>query len=239
SPAAPSPTPGPGAAAKADANPVAPAWGPKSATATAEKSEVRLGEPFTVQVDVRHDKGEVWSLKAGARLDPFQLRSVQSRTEPSDELEITHLTLELALFKLGSQTVPDLPLVATASHPGSAQAPHEFSLPGPTVKGVASPKSDSKKRDIRGPVPFKVTSFRVLLYALAALAVLGLGLWGYRWWRHRPRREAIALAPPVPEDQLAMQSLSALEAEGLPARGRFKEFHLRLSEILRRYLGDR
>ena len=232
----------------------APAWGPKSATATAERTQVHLGEPFTLTVEVRHDKGEVWTLKPGAKLDPFKLRSVTSAIQPaggsgnssagtpSGELEMTTLKLELALFELGSHVVPDLELVATTPKGKSAQdqvTAHEFSLPGPEVKGVTSQGGGKQKSDIRGPVPFKVTSFRSLLYVLAALAILGAALWGFRVWRNRPRRQTAVLTPAVPEDQTALQALSALEAEGLPARGQFKEFHLALSEILRRYLGER
>jgi hypothetical protein len=234
----------------------APAWGPRSATAIAQRTEVHLGEPFTVTVEVRHDKGEVWTLKPGAKLDPFKLRSVTSAVQEGGDLETTRLSLELALFQLGPHVVPDLELVAalpkSSKAPKASPAPvaapgapidsaaHAFSLPGPHVTGVATKGGGSKeKSDIRGPVPFKVTSFRMLLYVLAALAVLGAAWWAYLYWRNRPRREVAVMTPAVPEDQTALEALSALEAEGLPARGRFKEFHLGLSEILRRYLGER
>jgi hypothetical protein len=232
------------------AAPAAPAWGPKSATATAQRTEVHLGEPFTVTVEVRHDKGEVWTLKPGSKLDPFSLRSVTSAVAPASppesgggqaarDLELTRLTLELALFELGPHVVPDLELVAATPKAKPPQAPHEFSLPGPAVKGIPTQGGSKQKSDIRGPVPFKVTSFRALLYVLAALLVLAAALLGIRAWRKRPRREITTLTPAVPEGQLALEALTALESQGFPARGRFKEFHLSLSEILRRYLGDR
>jgi hypothetical protein len=231
--------PTPSASATATGKPVAPVWGPKSATATAERTEVHLGEPFTVTVEIRHEQAEVWTLKPGPKLDPFKLRSVTSAVQASGDLETTRLTLELALFELGPHAVPDLELVAATPKAKPPASPREFSLPGPQVKGIASAKTDQKKRDIRGPVPFKVTSFRVLLYGLAALALLAAALWGWRAWRNRPRLESAVLAPAVPEDQTALEALTALESQGLPARGRLKEFHLELSGILRRYLGDR
>jgi hypothetical protein len=218
-----------------------PAWGPKSATATAQRTEVHLGEPFTVTVEIRHDKGEVWTLKPGAKLDPFSLRSVTSAVAPAPagDLETTRLTLELALFQLGPHVVPDLELVAAMPTAKPPQSPHAFSLPGPEVKAIPTPGGSKQKSDIRGPVPFKVTSFRVLLYLLAALALIAAAWLAIRAWRKRPRRELTVLTPAVPEDQLALEALTALESQGLPAGGRFKEFHLALSEILRRYLGER
>jgi hypothetical protein len=232
------PSPGTAADAPVSATGFA-AWGPKSAKATAERTEVHLGEPFTVTVEVRHTTGEVWMLEPGTKLDPFKLRSVTRAVQPSGDLEITKLSLELALFDLGPHAVPDLQLVASTPGAKPPQAPHEFSLPGPLVKGVASATKDAKKRDIHGPVPFKVTSFRVLLYLLGAAAILAAAAWGFAMWRKRPRPETVAISPPIPEDQVALAALTGLEIQGLPANGRFKEFHLALSEILRRYLSDR
>ena len=213
--------------------PVSTWGGPKSATATAEKTEVRLGEPFFVTLDVRHAKGEKWSLQPGERLEPFKVRSQQE--VKTDDPELTRLSVELALFQLGPHAVPDFDLIAQV--PG--EPPHELKLPGPMVKGIDALGKDRERRDIKGPVPFKVATYRPLLYLLGALAA-GALLWlGIRAWRRRPKRTLAELAPRIPDDQLALTALATLETEALPASGRFKEFHLQLSEILRRYLGAR
>jgi hypothetical protein len=211
-----------------------PSWGgPKSATATAEKTQVRLGEPFFVTIDVRHAKGEKWSIRPGEHFEPFELRSQQE--VKTDDPELTRLKVELALFQLGPHAVPDFDLLAQT--PG--EPPHDLKLPGPMVKGIDELGKDRERRDIKGPVPLEVTTFRPLLYLLGAI-VAGALIWlGIRAWRRRPKRTLAELAPRIPDDQIALTALTTLEAEGLPAGGHFKEFHLRLSEILRRYLSAR
>lgn len=225
------------AAAPAAQLPVATqAWaGPKSATATAERTNVRLGEPFNVTVEIRHPKGERWSLAEGVKLEPFALRAQSPSTQPSGADEITRLQLELSLFKLGAHAVPDLALVAETQ----GSPPHAFSLPGPMITGVAGKGKDKERRDIRGPVPFSVTSFKPLLYVLGALIALALAFLAFHYWKNRPRPEPVARLPVIPEDRVALEALALLEAEGLPTSGRFKAFHLRLSEILRGYLSAR
>jgi hypothetical protein len=85
-----------------------------------------------------------------------------------------------------------------------------------------------------------LTSLRWVFLILAVLTGLGLLAYAVRWWRRRPKRgPVVPLTPPVPADEVALNGLRDLEAEGLPALGRFKEFHLRLSELLRTYLGNR
>lgn len=226
-PAAPLPTVAAAPAASSD-------WpGPKSATARAEKTEVRLGEPFTVTIEIRHAKGERWSLQGGQKLDPFKLRD--SKEVATGDPELTRLSVELALFQLGPHDVPDLVLLAQAA----GAAPHELRLPGPTIKGVDHLGKDRERRDIKGPVPYTVTTLRPLLYLGGALALGLLAWWLARAWARRARRQVAAVVPAIPEDQVALTALTALEGEALPAGGHVKEFHLRLSEILRRYLGDR
>ena len=208
--------------------------GPEAAAARASKDEVRLGEPFEVTVDIKHAPGEQWSLDAGQKLDPFALIAQSSTVSAQGKLEVTHLTLKLALFKLDQNAVPEMKLVAR-DRAGQA---HQLSLPGPTVKGIAPDLGkDKEKRDIHAPVPVLVPNYRLLWLALGILAALALAIWGFLWWRRRPERaRAIPAAPPIPADEEALTSLAALEAEGLPARGELKDFHLRLSIIFRMYL---
>ncbi len=212
--------------------------GPDSASAKADRSEVRLGEPFTVTVTVKHAPGERWSLAPKQSLKPFVIVGAPPKAEaaPAGTREVTTLSLRLALFELDSRTVPDLGLVAT-----DGRASHDFSLPGPTVKGVAPDLAkDRGRRDIAGPLSFYVRNLRLLWIALGALGALALAAAGIVWWRRRPARARAAPdAPPRPEDELALEALARLEAEGLASQGRAKEFHLRLSEALRGYLGAR
>jgi hypothetical protein len=213
-----------------------PTGGPKSAVARADHSEVRLGEPFVVNLTVKHDPKEAWSVATDQSYAPFSLRGQSRRTYREGPLVVDELKLTLALFLLGPHPVPDLKLQgSTAGQPDAT-----FNLPGPVIKGVAPEiEKDKEKRDILGPVAVRVTTLRLLGWLAAALLLAGLVFGAVRLWRRRPHRELAVPVPIRPPHEVALEALSRLEAKGLPAKGQFKVFHLELSEILRRYLGER
>lgn len=55
------------------------------------------------------------------------------------------------------------------------------------------------------------------------------------WLRHRRKKEAVLARPRSPEE-IAHEELRALLAANLPGRGEFKEFYVRLTGIVRRYI---
>jgi hypothetical protein len=63
---------------------------------------------------------------------------------------------------------------------------------------------------------------------------------GAIWWIARRRRLApVPEVPPEPAEVVALRELAALEADHLVANGRFEEFYVRGSHILREYAGRR
>src|SRR6185503_13339363 len=93
--------------------------------------------------------------------------------------------------------------------------------------------------DIRPPADVPVRSYRMLYWLAGALALLALGFFAFRAWR-RPKTAVVA--PPKPKEPIEVRArlaLDALRAMDLPGNRQFREFHFRLSEILRGYLGER
>src|SRR6185295_4981026 len=82
-----------------------------------------------------------------------------------------------------------------------------------------------------------------ILGALAVLALAGLAWWLWRRYRRRPPKPVAApVAAPVAVESAwarAVRELDRLLAQGLVANGRVKEFHVLLSEIVKRFLGGR
>lgn len=71
-----------------------------------------------------------------------------------------------------------------------------------------------------------------------ALLLLALAL---AWWLRRRRRPKAAIVPIIrqrPADEVALEALRRLDTRRLPVDGKFKEYYVALSEILRRYLED-
>jgi len=81
-----------------------------------------------------------------------------------------------------------------------------------------------------------ISAVQLLLVILIALILLAGVIWWILWLR-RKRAERLAI-PPTPYE-VATTALQALLSEGLPERGESKQFHQRLSGILRQYLEER
>jgi hypothetical protein len=104
---------------------------PLSFHATAEKAEVRLGEPFAYEIEVRHPPEESYALPAELALEPFQAEGGRCRRETRGDETVTSCAMRLALFALGTVDVPDLPL---AVHGPAGDG--VLAVPGPRITGV-------------------------------------------------------------------------------------------------------
>ena len=95
-------------------------------------------------------------------------------------------------------------------------------------------------RDIKAPLEIPFGIFTLLPWLLGLLALAAAGYWLYRRYRRRARPEVIApVAPLRPADEVALESLAALEASGLLELGEIKTYHIRVSDIVRVYAEDR
>jgi hypothetical protein len=205
---------------------------PAGYRASAEESEVRLGEPFTYEIEVRHPPEESYALPPAPDLAPFHATPGACRRARRGDEVVTTCLLTLALLDLGPHDVPEIRL-RVATPDGEAS----LAVPGPRVEGVGvlDPTVDAGAlplRDVAPPVPLLLRSWRLVAWAGALLAAAALALLAVRALR---RRVAEPEAP-VPAHERLARELDALEAEALAASGRSREHWVRLSAMVRAYL---
>lgn len=135
--------------------------------------------------------------------------------------------------------VPALPI--TLGRPSGRTAtvctkPVAFTAESPTA---SAPNAEARPN--AGPLPQR-EPFTALRWALAvlgtALLLAPLLLWLWKKWKSRPA-PVVEAPPPPPHWVVAKAALDALATSGLVEAGRFDEFFDRVSDIVRRYLGDR
>ncbi len=142
----------------------------------------------------------------------------------------------------GTMAVPDQ-IVPTRSVIAGTDQPtfRTFETPGGGVEGQDGPNVADGYFARHGPLPYRVFNWPLFI-ALCVLGGVGLGIGvGVLVKRYLDARR-IDPGPPVdprPAHVIAYAELEALLALNLPADGRVGEFYVRLSEIVRRYLGRR
>ncbi len=205
----------------------------------ATPTTVQLGEPFAVEIVVTHVPEQRYELATPGDLGDFEYLGQERQRQDGSDSATTTLHARLSAFSLGALKTPGLTL--EVSTPGGVVT---LPVPPTDVEVVSSLPPEAEQQganlmDVRPPEDVPVRTWR-LLYALLALAALGLAGWALARWLKRPRPLVAApVKPPEPLDVRTLAALDALASENLPAQQQFKPFYFRLSEILRGYLGER
>lgn len=140
-------------------------------------------------------------------------------------------------FLAGDYTVPPLPVSYWKEGEGGNPKSVLETEPVPiTVASVIDPNVEPGFKDIGGPVilndPVPWVRYAILLVLLAA--ALGAAYW-YKFVRVPPPTPA---ASPVPPHQRALEALEAIQRAKLVEQGLYKEYYIRVSDVLRRYMEE-
>ncbi len=199
---------------------------------------VKLGEPTTLEIVVTHDPAQRYELKTPSDLGDFEYLGQERSRVDGKGTSTTTLEVKLSAFKLGELNTPALELEVAAPE-GSAT----LSVPAAKLTVDSSLPADTQTKgenlyDVKPPEEVPIRSWR-LLYVLAGLLALAAIAYGVMRYLARPKPVApVYVPPPEPLHVRVTRQLDELAAENLPAKGQFKPFYFRLSEIIRGYLGE-
>lgn len=152
---------------------------------------------------------------------------------PGNTVTITAIPL-----KPGSQPFPRILL----KDPGTGQAVAELT-PTPLEVGSVIQQGDPRATQPEAaeppvglPFPFwVVVAMAVLAVLLAAALIYGI----VRLIKNRRAKIPFIAKPLRPEDEIALEALAKLEQEDWLAKGLYKPYYFRVSEIMKAYIGAR
>lgn len=216
--------------------PVLPLEEPKVA-ATASKTEVSVGEAFTVEVRATGPAGTTFTFPPEVAQDTFELRSAPAGESPLPPGVHRYVA---AVFALGDAQVPAIPVryrLGDGTEGDVATAPVALKV----VSLLPRDKGEQKLADIRGPmgVPIGRAFWVGLAVLLLLLAGLAFRLWSRRKRTARTAPAATVLVPALAPDEEARRALDALLASGRLARGEYRPFYIELTAVAKRYLERR
>jgi Domain of unknown function (DUF4381) len=209
-------------------------------TLEVDRQELAIDGRIRMSVQLEVPPGRLAALPdLSDQLGPFAV-VVQSPTESSSASGVTLLRryYDLEPEGVGELTVPPL-VVPVRDRQGSQDAVHEVRTePVPiTVTSVVPEGADyTEPKDIAPPMSLPQPGWPIAVWALLGVAA-GVSAAAVLFWRRRGRR-AVAVRP-QPAHLVALAELDRLQQTELSDEARLEAFYVRLSAILRRYLGWR
>lgn len=190
-----------------------------------------LGEPVTAVFEAELGPGETLILDLLKSATSYFAVTASIEEKPAAS-GARRWRVELVPLDLGKREIAlhwNLKGASGESRPAAMTFP--LDIKEPESAGGGQPEL----RDIKGPRAARPALWPWLLALLTAAAAY------WAWKRRKPALPAPAAAPVEvrPPEVVAEAELAELEASGLWTEGRHKEFYLRLTEILRRYLERR
>lgn len=215
-------------------------------TAVPSKSEVTVGEVFTVEVRASGPTGTAWTFPEQAGNDSVEIRpappvgapaGAPAGSAPVASAPVSPGTAryEAVVFALGDVELPSIPVkyrLAGGDEGEVSTAP----VPLRIVSMLPKEDGEPKLADIHAPLPLPIGAAFWIGLAVLALVAASLILW---WRRRRVRPAGEPVARELPPDAEARQALERLAASGARQRGEYRAFYIALTEIAKRYLERR
>ena len=205
---------------------------------SADRTAITVGDPITLTVRLVYPPGtKILTFAPEEAMSTLAILGGEAGAPREDEEgrveEIR--TLRVTLYKTGEAEIPsfEVTYVGADDRQGSvASRPIRFE-----VTSVLA-ENDAEPADIKPP---SVMAEGLPWPWLLLLAAVGAVAW-YIWRRRRPASpsgEPATAIPARPPHEIAYVELERLLSGDLLSGGRFKEFYIELSEIIRRYVGAR
>jgi len=216
--------------------------GPIAVDLEVDRSEITIADRMTLSIAATIEEAYQVELPSfGEQLEQFGI--VDYHTVPPRLIEDgrTRTTRSYILepFLSGDYTIPPMTLRFWKAGEDESEV-HEITTDELTIQVTSllpEDMGDLTIHDIQPPVELPSSHSLRLWLASGAAAILLLGT-GAALWRRRRQRDEEAEAG-IPAHETAYAELEQLIAEDLTGQGQIKLFHQRLSDILRRYIGNR
>lgn len=211
-----------------------------SASLTADRATLTVGDPVTLTLEVTHPADHVVLVPLlGPEWGSFEVISqTTAQTDPNgDGTETTRQRIEVTLFAPGTFETPDLSI--SFRSPDGVVEP-VFPLPVRLTVNTVLSGTDETLKDIRSPADLSPPLWRQpALLAVAGLAALAALLPAAYFLRRRLRGggpgPTMAVNTRMPWE-IALQEIDRIEGLDLPGNGSFKEHYAMIAGVTQAYI---
>lgn len=200
---------------------------------SASKTVAFIGDRISLKVMARTDL-EIDKIKIPTPQQDFEILSRSSLPPQEQNGEtVFEEDMDIAFFKTGEFNIG--PLTVQLLKGEEVREEKETNAVPIKIKSVLTDK-DKDIKPLKSPIAIEGNPFYVLKYVLLAAAVILLIVFIILFIKARKRKaaaEPLPLLSPLEELALKIKELTGLK---LPEKGKFKEFFLRLTEIIKHFL---
>ncbi|MDI6765701.1 MAG: hypothetical protein QME52_02600 [Bacteroidota bacterium] len=207
------------------------------ATAKVDSNHIMIGDWFNLYFEVEYTTNANVTIPIFP--DTLEGFEVIKRESPLVK-KINQATMELHIFTLtsfdsGMHIIPPIPVYY--NHADDTTKYLVKTSPIVMIVGGMAVDTTQDIKDIKPPLSVPITFTDVLPYLLVVIGVAGI-VWFTRYIiRKRKRGEPlIPEEPPRPAHEVALEALRSLESEKLWQRGKIKDYHSQLTDIIRTYI---
>ena len=171
----------------------------------------------------------------GWNIEPRVMASPDAPSPSDDDLPPGHL--RAVPIKSGKVILPSLLILDEKGQKIARTNPFELDVTSAIANDDPKP---NEPEQIEPPVGLSFPIWVGIVGLLILGAFVGAFIYGcYRWRKRVKKRRPLSLEPELPEDEVALRAIAALELSPLLSEGKFKSFYFQLSDILKTYLGKR
>ncbi|MDZ7331727.1 MAG: BatD family protein [candidate division KSB1 bacterium] len=210
--------------------------------ARVDKNKIKIGDLIRYSIIISHDSDVTIALpELGANLGQFEIRDYNDLTPEKRGGEIVQRReYIISTFDIGEYEIP--PVSIRYQLPGDTTWQELATEQIKIVVESLKPSEAGDIRDIKPPLVIERDWKQYIRYAIAAMIVLAIGILSYIViQRIRQGKGLIPRAekPPRPPHEVALEALEQLLQASLLQTGEIKQFYIRISEIIRRYIEGR
>ncbi len=205
-------------------------------------SEAMLGEAVVWRLTVKRKKDVSVHLEGGTSFGGLELKSRDKSESPlGGDMIMETLSVSLVGFEPEDVTIPAQKITIVDSQGRVSEFMTEKSFV--VIKSLLGNEPEPKLKEDEGQGEVVMEKDYLLLWIMGIIAAIGivavLTLLGRRLWAMRKPKSLPPPPPPRPAEEIAFEKLDALKRSNLLAEGEIKEYHIRLSETVREYVGNR
>jgi hypothetical protein len=214
-----------------------------NASARIDTNQIKIGEQFHLILEAQVPSGYKFSFPQVpdtiTKLEITDRSKIDTSELQEKKLFSYRQVFTVTCFDSGYYPVP--PFVFSYQQPGdTTQHFTETEAMLISVQGIAV---DTTKniRDIKQPLSVPFTFAEAVPYILAALGIAGI-IFLVMYYRKKFRKKEVVtkvFVPTRPPHEIALEELKKLEAERLWQQGLVKQYHSRLTDIVRTYIEHR